>query len=119
MKSKYLKKYRYSCPKCSSKEVILWGSKNTQKRYLRKTCKKTFTKSKAKKARVKKYWKLFSEWMTSGISVENLIRLTKSDISSKQLMRYFQGFLDYAPKNDSIISLNILFRSSSLSFPTD
>jgi len=41
---------------------------------------------------------LFYEWVTGGISIKRLIRLSKTDISSRQLIRYFQAFLDHKPQ---------------------
>ena len=38
----------------------------------------------------------------AGVSITNLIKLTKTDISSKQLLRYFYEFLDRSPKHKKL-----------------
>jgi len=58
-------------------------------------CGKTFGKSKAKGEKHRRYFRLFTKWVMTGVSVEELIDIADIELSSKQLTRYFHKFLNY------------------------
>lgn len=52
----------------------------------------------SKKIKKDKYFKLFKIWVSTPISIETILTLTRKKVSSKTLSRYFDAFLNYPPK---------------------
>lgn len=78
--------------------MISWGfDRRKVRRFKCKSCNKLFSNSKNKASKNLKFSKLFVKWISSGVSVEQLIALSKADVSTKQLTRYFHDFLDKTP----------------------